>query len=162
MQSAGAGPAIRLEPLTRAQSVELLRTGQLAGLPVSPGWPPTEALVAIGVALAATASGDAPFCWLIREAADGAVLGACTLAGPPSPEGEVEIGYQVVGPHRGCGIGTAAVRELLAVLAAERPDIRVVGARVAPDNAPSISLLRRLGFALVERSAGGLRFARPL
>lgn len=84
---------------------------------------------------------------------DGVVVGDCGWFGPPV-DGEVEIGYGVAASARGRGVGTAAVRLLLAWVA-ERGAL-VVRAEARPGNEPSLRLLTGLGFAIREEAAGHL------
>lgn len=70
--------------------------------------------------------------------------------GPPGVNGlrradAVEVGYTVFRPFRGRGLAQAAVRELVA--RARAGGAASVVASVAPDNAPSLAIVRKLGFA---------------
>ena len=60
-------------------------------------------------------------------------------------EGAVEVGYTVFAPFRGSGYATEAVRTLIAWASRER-GVRHFIASVAPGNAPSLAIVRRLGF----------------
>jgi RimJ/RimL family protein N-acetyltransferase len=78
------------------------------------------------------------------------MIGHIGFHGPPGRNAPghadaVEIGYTVFEPFRGRGHATEAVRALLAWARAER-GIRHFVASVAPDNVPSLALVRRLGF----------------
>jgi len=80
---------------------------------------------------------------------DGAMVGHAGFHGPPGTNGPgyadaVEIGYTVFPAFRGRGYAQAAARALVA-LAAGRGVARVV-ASVAPDNEPSLAVVRKLGF----------------
>lgn len=81
--------------------------------------------------------------WMI--AAAGEVVGLIGFKHPPTPEGEVEIGYGVAASRRRLGHATRAVA---AVLDAARrdPAVRAVLAETLPDNAASQGVLRRNGF----------------
>ena len=59
--------------------------------------------------------------------------------------GVVEVGYTVFEPYRGHGYATEAVAALLAWARAERGIERFI-ASVAPGNAPSLAVVRKLGF----------------
>lgn len=59
------------------------------------------------------------------------------------PDG-VEIGYQIFEAYRGRGYATEAVRALIEYARGE--GMNVVVASVAPDNDPSLAILRKLGF----------------
>jgi len=106
-----------------------LRLGQLRGDPARDEWP-VHALV-VG-----------------RE-----LVGHAGYHGPPGANAlgaadAVEVGYTVFEPHRGRGHATAAVRELVA-RARERGAARVL-ASIAPDNAPSLAVVSKLGFRHVD------------
>jgi ribosomal-protein-alanine N-acetyltransferase len=62
----------------------------------------------------------------------------------------VEIGYTIFEPYRGQGYATEAVRALIEWASGER-GIRRFVASVAPDNAPSLAIVRKLGFVEVGR-----------
>ena len=59
------------------------------------------------------------------------------------PDG-VEIGYRIFEAYRGRGYATEAVRALIDH--ARQAGMNVVVASVAPDNAPSLAIVRKLGF----------------
>ena len=59
------------------------------------------------------------------------------------PDG-VEIGYTIYEAFRGRGYATEAVRGLIGYARSER--MNVVVASVAPDNEPSLAIVRKLGF----------------
>jgi len=80
---------------------------------------------------------------------DGAMVGHAGFHGPPGRNGPgyadgVEIGYTVFPAFRRRGYAQAAARGLVA-LARSRGVARVV-ASVAPDNEPSLAVVRKLGF----------------
>jgi ribosomal-protein-alanine N-acetyltransferase len=90
---------------------------------------------------------------LLRTADDSgrpepAVVGEAGFHGPPDGDDRVEIGYMVVGEHRRCGYAEEAVRALMAWAKAEH-GISRFRASISPHNAPSLSLIRKLGFAQV-------------
>lgn len=107
-----------------------------AGLSPGPGWPGAEDL--IGLSRAAEP---------LLVVVGGKVVGGLGPKGPPDSGGAVEIGYGLVPAWRGRGVGTAAVRLLLDLLAAR--GVRSVLAQVEPANAGSLRLLDRLGFVPV-------------
>jgi RimJ/RimL family protein N-acetyltransferase len=80
----------------------------------------------------------------VADAASDAVLGACDLRLPSPRLGEV--GYLLDPAARGQGAMTRALRLAVAWAFADLELVRVQ-AFVSPDNAPSIRLLERLGFA---------------
>jgi ribosomal-protein-alanine N-acetyltransferase len=80
----------------------------------------------------------------VTDARGGAVLGTCDIRLPMPGVGE--IGYLLDPRARGRGAMTRAVRLMVAWAFAELDIVRVQ-AFVSPDNAGSIRLLERLGFA---------------
>ena len=106
-----------------------LRLGQLRGDPARDEWP-VHALV-LGREMVGHAGYHGP-------------PGANALGAPDA----VEVGYTVFEPHRGRGYATNAVRELVG-RARERGVSRVL-ASIAPDNAPSLAIVRKLGFRQVD------------
>ncbi len=81
--------------------------------------------------------------------ADGVVAGHAAVFGPA---GEREVTYWIGRDHWGRGIGTAAVRGLVGLVGT-----RPLHARAAADNAGSIRVLEKCGFAETRRERG---FAR--
>jgi GNAT superfamily N-acetyltransferase len=139
---------VTLVPVTADRAGAAL-AGKLSGFPpgeagalrAGRGWPHDDT----PHALAFTEVGG--LTWLIVDAT-GAVVGELGTKGPPSAQGHVEIGYGLAAPSRSRGLGTAAVRDLVAVLGSH-PDISILEAHVALDNLPSQRLLERLGFTCV-------------
>jgi ribosomal-protein-alanine N-acetyltransferase len=80
---------------------------------------------------------------------DGRMIGHAGYHGPPGvnalndPEA-VEIGYTIEPEYRGQGHATSAASELLRN--AEQRGVRHFVASTAPDNEPSLAIIRRLGF----------------
>lgn len=72
------------------------------------------------------------------------VVGGGGVKGPPTDEGELEIGYGMAPVCRRQGLGRAAVR--LVVAAALASGATRVMAATRPDNEPSWRLLQGLGF----------------
>lgn len=56
----------------------------------------------------------------------------------------VEIGYQVLAEHRRCGYATEAAQGMWDWAA--QHGARVLRASIAPENVPSLALVRRAGF----------------
>lgn len=91
--------------------------------------------------------------WLVRGVVlrEGAVLvGHAGFHGPPGVNGlrrsgAVEIGYTIFPAFRGRGYATESARGLVA-WARDRHGIHNVIASVAPDNEPSLTVVRKLGF----------------
>ncbi len=75
------------------------------------------------------------------------IIGHCGFHGPPELIGRAEIGYTVFTPYRGQGFAKEAARALVDwAFAQEVPELY---ASVAPDNQPSLGVVRSLGFTLV-------------
>lgn len=95
--------------------------------------------------------------WLARHRADDRVSmfvvtengGFAGTAAAFTVDGDREVTVWIAPHAQGRGVGTAALRLLVA-----REPIRPLFARVAADNAASIALLERNGFAEVERAPG--------
>jgi ribosomal-protein-alanine N-acetyltransferase len=97
--------------------------------------------------------------WVILE--DGVLAGTVGL--DHVADGSATLGYWIDASRRGRGLATAATRLVLDEAFAEL-DLHRVVANALPDNRPSLSLLRRLGFepvGSVVLQPGGehLRFA---
>ncbi len=71
---------------------------------------------------------------------------------------KVEIGYWLAPPFQGKGVATRAVRRVIQA-AFSHTSLHRVGAKVQPDNGPSIALLERLGFQYEGIERQGMRFA---
>jgi [ribosomal protein S5]-alanine N-acetyltransferase len=112
--------------------------------------------------------------WLARAIVlreERVAIGHCGFHGPPGmphlqpyAPGGVELGYTVFPAFRGRGYATEAVRGLMGWAAARGVPWFVLS--IAPDNAPSQAIARRLGFALAgshEDPEDGLEeiFVRP-
>lgn len=79
---------------------------------------------------------------------DGVVVGYAGFHEPPDESGEVELGYTVLSPYRQRGIATASVA--LFIARAEARGVRRLTGYVAPDNEPSMKVLRTNGFTYVK------------
>jgi RimJ/RimL family protein N-acetyltransferase/8-oxo-dGTP pyrophosphatase MutT (NUDIX family) len=123
---------------------------------VPEGWPPglydRDAMRFFRAQL--VARGEAASGWYgwyaIAHAADGepaTLVGAAGYLGPPSADGEVEIGYSVVESFRGRGYATEIARAL-AERALALPGVRRVAAEAAATNVASRRVLERAGFVL--------------
>jgi RimJ/RimL family protein N-acetyltransferase len=97
------------------------------------------------------------FAYVVIRRADGLAVGDIGFHGPPGSGGDVEIGYALAPAARGSGLAIESVA-VMTRWALAQPGVRAVCARVEPDNAASVRLLERLGFALVGRSGGHLRY----
>ena len=89
--------------------------------------------------------------WVTRLVAirtSGQVIGRAGFHGRPDDGGMVEIGYAVDPAFHGRGYAKGVVA-LLVDVARQDPQVKVVRASVAPDNAASQHIVRRLGFQKV-------------
>jgi len=78
---------------------------------------------------------------------DGEVIGHCGFHGPPDAVGRAEIGYTVFERFRGRGFAKEAA-QALTHWAFKHGEDRVF-ASVSPHNAPSLAVIRHLGFVQV-------------
>jgi RimJ/RimL family protein N-acetyltransferase len=88
--------------------------------------------------------------WLVRFIRlrdSGELAGHCGFHGPPESIGRAEIGYTVFPSYRGRGFAKEAARALVDFAFAHGVD--EVYASVRPDNAPSLAVVRALGFVPV-------------
>jgi RimJ/RimL family protein N-acetyltransferase len=87
--------------------------------------------------------------WLLRltvtRQAPRQVVGRVGFHEPPDEDGQVEIGYSVLPPHRGRGFATEAAGALIGWAHAEHGVTRFRAA-VSPTNGPSLAVMRKLGF----------------
>jgi [ribosomal protein S5]-alanine N-acetyltransferase len=160
-----------LVPL-RPRVLQLIDRGQMAeverelGAEVPAAWRQTIPARLRLEQLAADAS-EQP--WLVRAIvlrASRRVVGSVGFHGPPDARGRVEIGYDVVAAQRRKGYARESVGALTG-WAYATGRARVCVASVSPDNAPSLALVRSLGFRQVgeqidEIDGLELVFERPL
>jgi RimJ/RimL family protein N-acetyltransferase len=89
--------------------------------------------------------------WLLRLAVlreTGEIVGLVNFHAPPDADGMVEIGYRVLPAYRRRGFA----REMAHVMwtyAAQHPDVRVLRATFAPDNAGSRAVIEGAGLVHV-------------
>jgi [ribosomal protein S5]-alanine N-acetyltransferase len=92
--------------------------------------------------------------WLVRAVIlrepERTMIGHAGFHGQPGVNGKqdadaVELGYTIFEPHRGRGYATEAARALMDWASGEK-GIRSFIASVAPDNDPSLAIVRKLGF----------------
>lgn len=79
---------------------------------------------------------------------DGACVGGCGFAGPPDG-GEVEIAYFTFPGHEGKGVATRMAIALMQRAPGGADGTITYVAHTLPQEGPSTSILRRLGFVLV-------------
>jgi RimJ/RimL family protein N-acetyltransferase len=88
--------------------------------------------------------------WMARlmvARADGAAIGHCGFHGPPEVIGRAEIGYTVFMAFRGQDFAKESARALVEWAFTQGED--EVYASIEPDNAPSLAVVRSLGFTQV-------------
>jgi RimJ/RimL family protein N-acetyltransferase len=73
------------------------------------------------------------------------VIGTAGFHAPPDVEGRVEIGYRVEPGYRRQGVASEVVRALFDWAAREH-GVQRFRASVAPDNVPSLAIIRGFGF----------------
>jgi ribosomal-protein-alanine N-acetyltransferase len=138
------GPGV-LRLVDRGEVAELQRE---LGVQVPAGWTQTISARLRLKQLAADAS-EQP--WLVRATvlrAARCIVGSVGFHGPPDGRGRVEIGYDVVETERRKGYARESVAGLTDwAFATGRADVCV--ASVSPGNAPSLALVRSLGFRQV-------------
>ena len=83
--------------------------------------------------------------WSMRDRASGTVIGDLGFHGPPTTDRTVEIGYSVAPAWRNRGIATEALAAFLA-WAKAIPELTAIRAEAESTNAPSLAILRGLGF----------------
>ena len=77
---------------------------------------------------------------------DGTEIGNGGFGGRPTENRRLTVGYAVHEEHRGRGYATELL-ELLTEWGLARPEIDVVRATIRPDNAPSLRVAEKAGFA---------------
>jgi RimJ/RimL family protein N-acetyltransferase len=142
---------IELVPVDRELARAVVEGTDLGALPRVADWPHADTVDALRP-LAEHPDDTGPGTFLVLH--DGLVVGDCGWFGPPDETGEVEIGYGLAPSARGKGLGAATVSALLVWV--REQGATGVRAEVLPGNEPSLRLLARLGFELVEERAGHL------
>lgn len=134
------------------ESAEAL--GMLLGVEVDPAWPPelydrpaVEWNLRLLEADPESAGWGAWYIGLPREGLLTLLVGVGGYKGKPTPEGTVEIGYEVLPTHRRRGYAASAAAQLVA-RAFRDPRVRCVLAETLPDLTASIGVLEKNGFVL--------------
>lgn len=127
---------------------------ELLGARVPADWPSKPDAALLRLRLGQMRNDPAVEPWLLRAlvlrtADPREMVGHAGFHGPPGVNGledpgAVELGYTVFPEHRGRGYATEATRALI-VWAQEAGVGRFI-ASVAPGNAPSLAIVRKLGF----------------
>jgi RimJ/RimL family protein N-acetyltransferase len=140
-----SGERVHLEPIDPRLAGAMLSGIPGPDLPWEQGFP-LATVLGIAQTIAAAPEPLGPFlAYAIVRESDGRAIGDAGFHGPPSAEGEVEIGYALVPRARGMGLARESV-ELLIAWAQSQPGVRAITARVERDNVGSERLLERLGF----------------
>jgi ribosomal-protein-alanine N-acetyltransferase len=129
------------------------------GVTFPEGWPDDpDARDGLAWHLRALRSHDSQVPWRIRvivERSSGLVVGSINLKGPPSPDGDVEIGWGLVETARRRGYAAEAAGAVVAWVASQ-PEVAWLSATVPDDNLPSQKLASKLGLARTEHTRRGL------
>jgi len=88
---------------------------------------------------------------IIVHEADNIVIGSMGFKTPPSSDGLVEIGYDIIPDYQGNGYATEMAQALIA-WAFEQSSVRMVIAECLPDNWASIRVLQKVGMRQVKSS----------
>ena len=148
---------VRLAPITPRLARAMLQGRPDPDLPWEEGFPLPSVRGALERIVTAEGTGhdlQPFFAYVIVRRSDGLAVGDAGFHGPPTEDGEVEIGYALVPSARGTGLAREATA-LLVEWARAQPGVRSVAARVERSNVPSRRLLERLGFAR-DGERGGL------
>jgi RimJ/RimL family protein N-acetyltransferase len=139
---------VRLEPIGQPQARAILAGEPQPGLPWEEGFPTAPLLNFLAKVVNDETLIGPFFAYVIVRSSDGRAVGDAGFHGPPSPAGEVEVGYALVPGARGAGLARDAVK-LLVEWAREQPGVEAVVARVDEANEfleRSEGLLLSLGF----------------
>jgi len=153
--------ALLPEEIEALISGDVERAGRPAGVVFAHAWP-DDPDFRNGLAwhLRALQADPSQVAWRIRvivERSSNSVVGSINLKGPPSPDGDVEIGWGLMEHRRQRGYALEAAAAVLA-WAVRQPGVRSISATVPDDNQPSQRLAARLGLA----RTGGTRRDLPL
>ena len=122
---------------------------RVASVRFPPGWP-GDALEGFE-AWAARRRAREPEGWAATIVDRGALeaIGQVGCVAPPDGDGVVEIRYATNADHRDRGVATEAGGAFVDWLL-ERPDVHAIVAECHVDNAASVRVIEKLGFALVD------------
>ncbi len=84
--------------------------------------------------------------YLIIHRYDVRLVGTCGFKGAPSPDGMVEIGYEIADDYQGRGLATESARSLVEY-ASGHESVRLITANTLAEENASCAILRKLGFA---------------
>lgn len=85
--------------------------------------------------------------WQIVLMDNNCAIGEIGFNGPPTQNGELEVGYYIDFPYRNNGYMTEALREIIC-WAFSNPSIKYIKARTAKDNYASQKVLQKAGLQL--------------
>ena len=127
--------------------------GALAGTVVPAGWPDDHDRRFLELRAAQMHDEPARQQWVravVLRQPDRPMVGHAGFHGPPGTNGArkpgaLELGYTIFEPFRGRGYATEAATALMAWARAAH-GVRHFIASVSPDNAPSLAVVRKLGF----------------
>lgn len=152
-----SGAAVRLQPIDPRLARAMLAGAPDPDLAWEQGFPMAPVL-GIARRIAAATEPLGPFlAYAIVRHADGRAIGDAGFHGPPSTDGELELGYAVVPAARRKGFAREAA-ELLIGWAQGQAGVRAITARVKPGNTASERLLDHLGFVREGEREGMQRF----
>jgi RimJ/RimL family protein N-acetyltransferase len=152
-----SGGLVRLQPIDPRLARAMLAGAPDSDLVWEQGFPMAPVL-GIARKIAAATEPLGPFlAYAIVRQADGRAIGDAGFHGPPSAEGELELGYAMVPAARRQGFAREAA-ELLIAWARSQPGVRAITARVEPGNTASERLLDHLGFVGEGEREGMQRF----
>jgi RimJ/RimL family protein N-acetyltransferase len=121
---------------------------RVASVRFPPGWPGDTIDLARWAAQQA-ADGTEGWTATIVDRASLEAIGQVGCLAPPDAEGMVEIRYATNADQRDRGVATEAGGAFVAWLLAQ-PSVRMVVAECRVDNAASVRVIEKLGFALVD------------
>jgi [ribosomal protein S5]-alanine N-acetyltransferase len=145
---------LQLVPLSSELMEALLDGGELP-FTAPPDWPDEHDARFLRLRLRQLRESPERLAWPVCAiVCDGAMVGHIGYHGPPGVNARrtpdaVEVGYTIFPEHRRQGYATEAVRGLLEH--ARKQGVHRFIASVGPQNAPSLALVRRLGFVEVGR-----------
>ncbi|TNE69208.1 MAG: N-acetyltransferase [Bacteroidetes bacterium] len=85
----------------------------------------------------------------VLHQADHRLIGTCGFKGAPTPEGTVEIGYEIAPSYQGSGLATEVAAALIDHAFRQEAVQAVIAHTLAQENA-SVAVLRKLGFQLAD------------
>ncbi|TGV29651.1 N-acetyltransferase, partial [Mesorhizobium sp. M00.F.Ca.ET.186.01.1.1] len=83
--------------------------------------------------------------WMIVKQDGNTIIGDAGFKGRPNDQGEVDIGYGIIGNERKKGFAVEAARGLVH-WAFSQPEVKAITARCRIDNADSAKILGKLNF----------------